>query len=256
MYSYPETITDELIEEVKTNDKICKYFDIPIQHISDSILKKMNRKTTKSSIKKLIEKLRKEIPNVIIRSTLMVGFPGETDENFAELVDFVEWAKFDKLGCFSYSKEEGTAAAKMPNQIKANVKKARYNKIMKIQQQISKKNLQNKVGKVYKTLLEDATAVEDNNGINEKKIKNDESNMKNVNELSERKNKKISNSKKENKVILIGRTYMDVPEIDGKVYIPVDENELKKIELNTFVNCKITEVEEYDLIEQIKEIIT
>ncbi len=251
MYSYPETITDELIEEVKTNDKICKYFDIPIQHISDSILKKMNRKTTKSSIKKLIEKLRKEIPNVIIRSTLMVGFPGETDENFAELVDFVEWAKFDKLGCFSYSKEEGTAAAKMPNQIKANVKKARYNKIMKIQQQISKGNLQNKVGKVYKTLLEDATAVEDNNGINEKKIKNDESNMKNVNELSERKNKKISNSKKENKVILIGRTYMDVPEIDGKVYIPVDENELKKIELNTFVNCKITGVEEYDLIGKI-----
>lgn len=252
LYSYPETITDELIEEVKTNDKICKYFDIPIQHISDSILKKMNRKTTKSSIKKLIEKLRKEIPNVIIRSTLMVGFPGETDENFAELVDFVEWAKFDKLGCFSYSKEEGTAAAKMPNQIKANVKKARYNKIMKIQQQISKGNLQNKVGKVYKTLLEDATAVEDNNGINEKKIKNDESNMKNVNELSERKNKKISNSKKENKVILIGRTYMDVPEIDGKVYIPVNENELKKIELNTFVNCKITGVEEYDLIGKIE----
>ena len=216
LYSYPETITDELIEEVKTNDKICKYFDIPIQHISDEILIKMNRKTTKSSIKKLIEKLRKEIPNVIIRSTLMVGFPGETDEDFDELVNFVEWAKFDKLGCFSYSKEEGTAAEKMPNQIKANVKKVRYNKIMKIQQQISKANLQNKIGNTYKTLLENA--VEEN----------------------------------KNKIILIGRTYMDVPEIDGNVYIPIEREDLKNIKLDSFVNCKITGVEEYDLTGEIE----
>ena len=216
LYSYPETITDELIEEVKTNDKICKYFDIPIQHISDEILIKMNRKTTKSSIKKLIEKLRKEIPNVIIRSTLMVGFPGETDEDFDELVNFVEWAKFDKLGCFSYTKEEGTAAEKMPNQIKANVKKVRYNKIMKIQQQISKANLQNKIGNTYKTLLENA--VEEN----------------------------------KNKIILIGRTYMDVPEIDGNVYIPIEREDLKNIKLDSFVNCEITGVEEYDLTGEIE----
>ena len=102
LYTYPETITDELIQEVKNNDKICKYFDIPMQHISDKILKKMNRKSTGESIRKLITKLRKEIPDVVIRSTLMLGFPGETEEDFEELYEFVKWAKLDKLGCFTY----------------------------------------------------------------------------------------------------------------------------------------------------------
>ena len=97
LYSYPESITDELIEEVKNNNKICKYFDIPMQHISNEILKRMNRKTTMDSTKKLITKLRKEIPEVIIRSTLMVGFPGESEKEFQELCEFVKWAKFDKF---------------------------------------------------------------------------------------------------------------------------------------------------------------
>ena len=216
LYSYPETITDELIQEVKTNDKICNYFDIPIQHISDNILKKMNRKTTKKSIINLIEKLRKEIPNVIIRSTLMVGFPGETDEDFKELCDFVKWAKFDKLGCFSYSKEEGTAAAKMQEQVKTNIKKSRYNEIMSIQQKVSNENLKNKIGKVYKALIEDAFVAED-------------------------------------KVVFVGRTYMDVPEIDGNVYVTADEKDLNKVEINNFVNCKITGVKGYDLIAKVEE---
>lgn len=216
LYSYPETITDELIEEVKTNDKICNYFDIPIQHISDNILKKMNRKTTKNSIINLIEKLRKEIPNVIIRSTLMVGFPGETDEDFKELCDFVKWAKFDKLGCFSYSKEEGTAAAKMQEQVKTNIKKSRYNEIMSIQQKVSNENLKNKIGKAYKILIEDAFVAE-------------------------------------NKVVFVGRTYMDVPEIDGNVYVTADEKDLNKVEINNFVNCKITGVKGYDLIAKVEE---
>lgn len=216
LYSYPETITDELIEEVKTNDKICNYFDIPIQHISDNILKKMNRKTTKNSIINLIEKLRKEIPNVIIRSTLMVGFPGETDEDFKELCDFVKWAKFDKLGCFSYSKEEGTAAAKMQEQVKTNIKKSRYNEIMSIQQKVSNENLKNKIGKAYKILIEDAFVAE-------------------------------------NKVVFVGRTYMDVPEIDGNVYVTADEKDLNKVEINNFVNCKITGVKGYDLIAKEEE---
>lgn len=216
LYSYPETITDELIDEVKTNDKICNYFDIPIQHISDNILKKMNRKTTKNSIINLIEKLRKEIPNVIIRSTLMVGFPGETDEDFKELCDFVKWAKFDKLGCFSYSKEEGTAAAKMQEQVKTNIKKSRYNEIMSIQQKVSNENLKNKIGKAYKILIEDAFVAE-------------------------------------NKVVFVGRTYMDVPEIDGNVYVTADEKDLNKVEINNFVNCKITGVKGYDLIAKVEE---
>ena len=154
LYSYPETITDELIEEVKNNKKICKYFDIPIQHISNNILKKMNRDTTSESIKALIEKLRKEIPNVIIRTTLMVGFPGEEKEDFDELYEFVKTARFDKLGCFSYSKEEGTPANLMPNQVHHMTKKSRLNKIMKLQAEISNENLKRHIGKTYKVLIE------------------------------------------------------------------------------------------------------
>ena len=209
LYSYPETITEDLIEEVKSNKKICKYFDIPMQHISDKILKKMNRKTTKESTKKLIIKLREEIPEVIIRSTLMVGFPGETQEDFDELYEFVKWAKFDKLGCFTYSKEEGTVAEKLPNQIHPSTKRARYNKIMELQKQISEENLKKYIGKEYTVLVEDAFVDEDN------------------------------------ELYFVGRTYMDVPEIDGYVYLK------GKAEINTFVECKITDVSEYDLIGEI-----
>ncbi len=106
LYTYPETITDELIQTVKEEPKICKYFDIPVQHISDRILKRMNRKSNKEQIESLIQKLRKEIPEVIIRTTLIVGFPGETEKDFKELYNFVNIAKFDKLGTFMYSREE------------------------------------------------------------------------------------------------------------------------------------------------------
>lgn len=250
LYSYPETITDELIEEVKTNDKICNYFDIPIQHISDNILKKMNRKTTKNSIINLIEKLRKEIPNVIIRSTLMVGFPGETDEDFKELCDFVKWAKFDKLGCFAYSKEEGTAAAKMQEQVKANIKKSRYNEIMSIQQKVSNENLKNKIGKVYKALIEDAFVAEDKV---EDNVKDNKNNNNKNNENDDKNNEKNSRNNANDQVVFVGRTYMDVPEIDGNVYVTADEKDLNKVEINNFVNCKITGVKGYDLIAKVEE---
>ena len=165
---------------MENNDKIAKYFDIPIQHISDPILKKMNRKTSKENIIKILEKIRNKIPNVTLRTSLIVGFPGETKENFEELLEFVKNTKFDKLGTFMYSKEEGTPAAKLPNQIHGNTKKARYNKIMAIQQKISKENLEKKIGKVYEALIED-----------------------------------ISFDGK----YLIGRTKQDVPEEDGIIYI-------------------------------------
>ena len=141
LYSYPEGITDELIDVVARNEKIAKYFDIPIQHISNRILKKMNRRTTKEDITELIKKIRNKIPNVTLRTSLIVGFPGEEKEDFNELYTFVEQAKFDKLGTFMYSKEDGTPAANLPNQIHGNTKKARYNKIMNLQKEISKKNL-------------------------------------------------------------------------------------------------------------------
>ena len=213
LYSYPEGITDKLIEIVANNDKIAKYFDIPIQHISDPILKKMNRKTSKENIIKILEKIRNKIPNVTLRTSLIVGFPGETKENFEELLEFVKDTKFDKLGTFMYSKEEGTPAAKLPNQIHENTKKARYNKIMEAQQEISKQILEEKIGKTYKILVED-----------------------------------ISFDKK----YLIGRTMQDVPEEDGLVYIKKDKNLNENKVLNNFVNCKIIDVSNYDLIGEIQ----
>ena len=186
LYSYPEGVTDKLIQVVKENEKICKYFDIPIQHISNSVLKRMNRETNKEQIANLVNKLRSEIPNVILRTTLIVGFPGETENDFEELYKFVEQTKFDKLGVFQYSKEDGTPAAKLPEQINGNTKKSRYNKIMKLQQKISNLNLKNKIGQEVEVLIED-----------------------------------ISFDGK----YLVGRTKQDVPEIDGIIYIKNEENE-------------------------------
>ena len=209
LYAYPETITDELIDIVKNSKKICHYFDIPIQHISNPILKKMNRKSDEESIKKLIKKIKREIPDVILRTSLIVGFPGETKEDFKKLYEFVKETKFDKLGVFEYSKEDGTSAARLKEQIHPQTKKSRYSKIMELQQQISKEKLEEKIGKKYKVLIES-----------------------------------ISLDKK----YWIGRTYMDVPDMDGVVFI---NREGKGKALNEFVECKITEVREYDLIGEI-----
>ncbi len=154
LYTYPEAITDDLIRVVKENDKICKYFDIPIQHISDSVLKRMNRKSNGTSIRNVIAKIRKEIPNVIIRTTVMVGFPGETNENFEELYEFVEKTKFERLGAFAYSKEDGTPAERLDNQIHPMTKKSRYNKIMKLQQQISSEVMKQQIGQTIEVLIE------------------------------------------------------------------------------------------------------
>lgn len=216
LYSYPEGITDELIEVVASNNKIAKYFDIPIQHISNPILKKMNRRTSKENIIKIIEKIRNKIPDVTLRTSLIVGFPGETKKDFEELLEFVKNTKFDKLGTFMYSREEGTPAAKLPDQIHGNTKKARYNKIMEAQQEISKQILESKIGKVYKVLVEDMSF---------------------------------------DGKYFIGRTMQDVPEEDGLVYIKNNGNLNEEKILNNFVDCKIVDVSNYDLIGEIKKII-
>ncbi len=205
LYAYPESITDELIEEVKSNPKICKYFDIPLQHFSNSVLKKMARRTNSESIRNLIIKIRKAIPNVVIRTTVIVGFPGETEEDFFELYEFVNEAKFEKLGAFKYSKEEGTPASRLENQIHYKTKESRYNKIMSMQKQISKIKLEEKIGNVYEVLIDSVTS--DGN-------------------------------------YYIGRSYMDIPDEDGVIYI---KNTKKGLE-GKFVNCKIIGVQEYDLI--------
>ncbi len=154
LYAYPESITDELIDVVKRNEKICKYFDIPLQHFSDKVLKRMNRKSDSLSIKNTIEKIRKEIPNVILRTTMIVGFPGETDEDFFELYEFINEAKFEKLGVFKYSKEDGTPAAKIKEQVHHKTKQARLDKIMKLEKQISKIKLEEKIGNTYEVIVD------------------------------------------------------------------------------------------------------
>lgn len=188
LYSYPETITDELIKVVKEEDKICKYFDIPIQHISDSVLKRMNRKSDGKSISNLINKLRKEIPNVVIRTTVMVGFPGETKEDFEELYDFIKIMKFDRLGAFSYSKEEGTPAERLDNQVHPMTKKSRYNKIMELQKEISNESQKLLVGKELEVLVETKTF--------------------------------------DNKYY-VGRSRREVPDIDGLIYIEMIDKSLE-----------------------------
>ena len=201
LYSYPEGITEELIQTVKNNDKICKYFDIPIQHISNKILKKMNRKTNKEQIRNLINKIRKEIPEVVLRTSLIVGFPGEKEEDFNELKEFVTQAKFDKLGTFMYSKEDGTPASRLTEQIHGKTKKSRYNQIMKIQQKISNEKLKEKIGQEIEVLVEDIT--------------------------SDHK-------------YLIGRTKQDVPEEDGIIYIKNNnqENILNTLKNAKIINVK------------------
>ena len=136
LYSYPEGITDELIDVVSSNNKIAHYFDIPIQHISDRVLKRMNRRTSKNNITKLIEKIRNKIPDVTLRTSLIVGFPDETQEDFNELLEFVKKAKFDKLGVFMYSKEEGTPAAEFADQVDEELKKDWQADVMELQEEI------------------------------------------------------------------------------------------------------------------------
>ncbi|MCQ2552340.1 MAG: radical SAM protein, partial [Clostridia bacterium] len=155
MYCYEDEITDELIKVIKSEDKIVKYIDIPVQHGSTKILKAMNRKSTKESIEATVNKLRDEIPGIVIRTTLITGFPGETAKEFDELYDFVCKMKFDRLGVFAYSKEEGTKAAKMKGQVRSDVKERRRDKIMELQRQISLENNKKYIGNTIEVLVEE-----------------------------------------------------------------------------------------------------
>lgn len=208
LYAYPESITDELIQTVKNNPKICNYFDIPIQHISDSVLRRMNRRTTGKQIEELINKIKKQIPNVILRTSLIVGFPGETEEDFNKLYEFVKKGYFDKLGVFTYSKEDGTPAARLKEQIHPATKKKRYNLIMSVAKDISAEKLKSYIGKEYKVLVEDTTF---------------------------------------DHKFCVGRSYMDIPDTDGMVIIKNCDTKL----VGEFVNCKVTAVNNYDLIAKI-----
>ena len=155
LYTYPEDITKELIEEVKNNDKVCSYFDIPIQHASDRILKLMNRSTDKKEISDKINLIRDNIKDAIIRTTLIAGFPTESDEDIEELADFVKDMKFDKLGVFPYSKEEGTKAGNMDGQIDQDIKNQRAEMIMMLQQEIVREKNQSYIGKTFTSIIDE-----------------------------------------------------------------------------------------------------
>ena len=155
LYCYPELVTDELLNEVVTNDKVCKYLDIPFQHVSDNVLNMMNRHINHEKTIALVEKIRALPVHIAIRTTFMVGFPGETDKDFAELVDFVKRYKLDQVGFFAYSKEEGTVAAKMPNQVDEKTKNKRLLAIMKEAEKVQKANLRAMVGKTVDVVYED-----------------------------------------------------------------------------------------------------
>ena len=154
LYTYPEKITDKLLDVIKGQEKLVKYLDIPIQHINDDILKKMNRKGDKKSVSDVIDRIRDKIPDVTLRTTLITGFPSETEEQFSELAEFVKEKRFEHLGCFTYSPEEGTAAALMGNQIDEQVKQDRCDNIMETQALISASRNAEKVGQVTEVLIE------------------------------------------------------------------------------------------------------
>ena len=183
LYCYPDKITDELIAEIRDNDRIVKYIDMPLQHISDPILRAMNRHGDSAMIRSVIAKLRREIPEITIRTTFIVGFPGETEADFEQLCAFVEEARFEHMGVFAYSPEEGTPAATMPHQIDEQVKQDRVDILMKAQMEINAVQNEEKVGKTVRVLVEDFDPVSEAH---------------------------------------FGRSAADAPEIDGKVYFKAE----------------------------------
>ncbi len=178
-YCYPENIDKELIAAIKNNAKVCNYLDLPIQHCNDRILKRMGRASTKQELLSIIETLRCEIPDIALRTSLITGFPGETEEEFEELCDFVRTVRFDKLGVFAYSQEEGTPAALLPDQIAEDVKEQRCESILEIQESISQEINQSRIGNIYPVLTEGYD---------------------------------------ENEFLYYGRSYFDSIEVDGLVY--------------------------------------
>lgn len=218
LYCYPEEITKELIEVIKTEEKICRYLDIPIQHASDGVLKRMGRRTTKAELTKMVQLLREKIQGMTLRTTLITGFPGETEEDHEELKSFVKELKFDRLGVFTYSKEEDTPAAKMSSQIRKPVKLKRQKEIMTLQQEIAFEKAEEKIGEKMKVLIEGKLPEE----------ALDEYGMENGN-------------------VYIGRTYMDAPNVDGYIFIPTRA----QIMSGEFVEAVVTEARGYDLVAEL-----
>jgi len=184
LYCYPEEITDELIEEIRDNEKVCHYIDMPLQHSEDSVLKRMGRRTTKAEITERIHKIREMIPDIVLRTTLITGFPGETQEDHQGVMEFIDEMEFGRLGAFTYSAEEGTPAAEMENQIPEDVKERYRDEIMELQQEISLDVNTRQIGRELEVVV-DGYLYEDE--------------------------------------MYACRSYMDAPDIDGMVFVKSDE---------------------------------
>lgn len=191
LYAYPDGITDSLIRVIRDEKKVCKYLDIPLQHISDPVLSRMNRRGGAAEIRALIARLRAEIPDIALRTSLIVGFPGETEDDFRKLLQFVEEARFDRLGVFCYSREEGTPAAGMEGQISERIKRERYKKVMTVQGRLSFKQNRSLVGRIEEVIVE---------GYSE-----------------------------ETELLLKGRSSRQAPDIDGQVYITAGQADVGDI---------------------------
>lgn len=184
LYCYPEEITEELIEVIASEEKICHYLDIPIQHANDEVLKRMGRRTNQAELRSVIGRLRERIPDIALRTTLIAGFPGETEEQHEEMLDFVDEMEFERLGVFPYSAEEGTPAAEFPNQVDEDVKSERRDALMELQQEIAFSHSEDMVGRELTVLIE-GYLPEDR--------------------------------------VYVGRTYMDAPGVDGSIFVTSEE---------------------------------
>ncbi|MGC6448287.1 MAG: radical SAM protein, partial [Rubripirellula sp.] len=209
MYFYPMYIDDELITTLANSKKIVPYIDMPLQHASDTMLRRMSRKTTRSSQEEILKKLREGIPNLVMRTTMITGFPGETDADFAELMDFVSQQKFEHLGVFTYSVEEDTPAAKLPNRVAEEVADDRYAQLMAVQQEIAFEWLANRVGTVEPILID--SPLPDQPGV------------------------------------WIGRSKSEAPDIDGVVIVSGFEDD-SKVSVGDLIECEIVAADGYDLI--------
>ncbi|SDB42154.1 ribosomal protein S12 methylthiotransferase [Ruminococcaceae bacterium FB2012] len=205
LYAYPERITDELLDAIAQEDKLVKYLDIPLQHCNEDILRRMNRGGSRESLTALIKKIREKIPGVILRTTMLTGFPGETEEQFVELCEFVKEMKFERLGCFAYSAEEGTPAAEFEDQVPIKIKEKRSEIIMEEQMFISDRFNEAQLGKTIEVVTEGFDRYAE---------------------------------------CWFGRSAMDAPEIDGKVFFTSD----RKLRVGEYVNVTIDDVMDYDLL--------
>jgi len=213
LYAYPNFLDDALLEVIRDSEKICKYIDIPFQHISQSILQRMRRGKSGSSVREATQKLRKFIPGLTLRTSLIVGFPGETDTDFSELLDFVEETEFERLGVFKYSPEEGTSAARMGSQVSEQVKERRWQEVMDLQSVISRKKNEGLIGTIQRVMIDDVA-------LNSERV--------------------------------TGRTQGHAPEVDGVVFVESDDSRPKRVPVRPgdMIDVKITGALDYDLISE------